>query len=57
MNKGFNFKQLLGYGFKNWTEEYCLAVAKRRDEHYMNNSKHVNAAKYILKEKFNIVIR
>ena len=57
MNKGFNFKQLLGYGFKNWTEEYCLAVAKRRAEYYMDNAKYVNAAKYILKEKFNIVIR
>lgn len=56
MNKGFNFRQLLGYGFKNWTKEFCIDIANHRASMFMNNAKYVNAAKYILKEKFNVVI-
>ena len=57
MNKGFNFRQLLGYGFKNWTKEFCIDIANHRASMFMNNAKYVNVAKYILKEKFNVVIR
>ena len=57
MKKGFNFRQLLGYGFKNWTKEHCLDVVNHKADFYMDNTKYVNAAKYVLKEKFNVVVR